>query len=286
MGAERVCRAPPMLTAEQQAQLGELGIVKVRAFSAAEAAPMQDAVWAELARRHGVRRDGPASWRSGSAYGLERIAETPTFAPIARVREAIDDLLGAGSWALPKRWGAFLVTFPGAGAWDVPAAVWHVDFSYAVPEEPLAGVKVFTFLSTVPPRGGGTLVVAGSHRVIREFVKGQPLDELQKTRRTRLRLLARHAWLRELTSPSSPLDRVDRFVERGGTIEGIPVRVVELTGEAGEVVLTHPWVLHCHAPHCGTAPRFMRSMDIYRREVQAAVFPLRRASARTSDLSP
>ena len=267
-----------MLSAEQRAEFNELGVVKLRVFSPAEAGRMRDAVWGELACVHGIRRDEPASWRAGNVHGLERIRELPTFVPIMGCRAAIDDLLGPESWDVPKRWGAFLVTFPTAGEWDVPSAVWHVDFSYALPPEPLSGVKVFTFLSDVPARGGGTLVVTGSHRVIQRFIKGRSLEKLRNTRRTRFELCGSHQWLRNLTSWSSARDRVRRFIDHGSTIVGIAVRVVELTGEAGEVVLTHPWVMHCRAPNCGQTPRFMRTVDIYRREVHPTVFPLRRAT--------
>src|SRR5262249_9007736 len=147
---------------------------------------------------------------------------------------------GPESWDVPKRWGAFLVTFPTAGEWEVPSAVWHVDFSYALPPEPLSGVKVFIFLSDVPARAGGTVIVTGSHCVMQRFIKGRSLEKLCNTRRTRLELFGSHPWLQDLTSWSSSRDRVRRFIDHGSTIEGIAVRVVELTGAAGEVVLTHP----------------------------------------------
>jgi hypothetical protein len=41
----------------------------------------------------------------------------------------------------------------------------------------------------------------------------------------------------------------------------------ELMGEAGDIVLTHPWVLHCRGMNCAAVPRFMRGKDIYRRSV-------------------
>src|SRR5260221_7969715 len=107
-----------MLTAEQRAEFNELGVVKLCVFSPAEAGRMQEAVWAELARVQGMRRDEPASWRAGNAHGLERIKKVPTFVPIGGCRAAIDDLLGPESWDVPKRWGAFLVTFPTAGEWE------------------------------------------------------------------------------------------------------------------------------------------------------------------------
>jgi hypothetical protein len=47
-------------------------------------------------------------------------------------------------------------------------------------------------------------------------------------------------------------------MRRGAVVEGVPVRVAELAGEAGDVVIGHPWLLHCGAPNCGPAPRLMR----------------------------
>jgi hypothetical protein len=41
-------------------------------------------------------------------------------------------------------------------------------------------------------------------------------------------------------------------------VDGVPMRVVELTGEPGDMVFCHPAVVHCAAPNCGDRPRFMR----------------------------
>jgi len=263
-----------MLTAADRARFKETGLLRIGgAFSSAEAAAMQSLIWDELARRYGIRRDDPPSWRVPHAYGLQRIAGSALFAPIGgpRLRHAIDDLLGAGSWKVPKRWGGILVTFPGPKPWAVPADVWHADFSFALPPLPLAGVKVFTFISTVPPHGGGTLVVAGSHRVVERFVAERPADGLEDTRRMRLALLASHPWLRELTSRSRREDGIARFVDTAERVGDVSLRVAELTGEAGDVVLTHPWVLHCRGMNCAAAPRFMRAQDIYRSAVAATL---------------
>jgi hypothetical protein len=42
------------------------------------------------------------------------------------------------------------------------------------------------------------------------------------------------------------------------TVEGVPLRVVELTGEPGDMVFCHPLMIHCRAPNRGARPRFMR----------------------------
>ena len=41
-------------------------------------------------------------------------------------------------------------------------------------------------------------------------------------------------------------------------VEGVPLRVVELTGEPGDMVFCHPLIVHCAAPNRGARPRFMR----------------------------
>jgi hypothetical protein len=42
----------------------------------------------------------------------------------------------------------------------------------------------------------------------------------------------------------------------------VPIGVVALTGEAGDIVLTHPWVLHCRGTNRATTPRFMQGHDV------------------------
>ncbi len=264
-----------MLTAADRARFEETGIIRIPGvFSPSEALAMQRLIWDELARVHGIRHDDASSWRVQHAYGLQRISGSPAFAPIdgQRLREAIDQLLGAGSWDVPKRWGPILVTLPATErSWAVPPALWHADFPFSVPSLPLAGVKVFTFVSRVPPHGGGTLVVAGSHRLVERFVTERPAHTLDETRRTRLAFLGSHPWLRELTARGRGDDGIARFVDREELSGGVSLRVAELTGEAGDIVLTHPWVLHCRGMNCAAQPRFMRAQDIYRRSVAVAL---------------
>jgi hypothetical protein len=41
--------------------------------------------------------------------------------------------------------------------------------------------------------------------------------------------------------------------------DGIPLRVVENTAAAGDVILMHPLILHVAAPNSGSEPRFLLS---------------------------
>lgn len=256
-----------MLTAAQRAELETLRFTRVTACSPSAAAAMQDAVWAAMERLHGIRRDDRASWLVAHPSRLSGIAEQPTFAPlfVGGLPAAIDAVLGAGAWQMPRRWGAVLVTLPvGGQTWGVPSIVWHADFPYSLPAAPLQGVKVFTLLSDVLPRGGGTLVLSGSHHLVERFVATRTPAERADTRRMRLAFFASHPWLQELVRPRAVDDRVAYFMRDGARIDGVELRVVELTGAAGEAVLTHPWLMHCRGPRGLESPRLMRATDVYR----------------------
>jgi hypothetical protein len=78
----------------------------------------------------------------------------------------------------------------------------------------------------------------------------------------RQRLLERVPWLRELLSLRPGEDRVARFLERVDDVGGAALRVAELTGEPGDVVAMHPWLLHSTSPNCGDRPRLVVSERI------------------------
>ena len=72
-------------------------------------------------------------------------------------------------------------------------------------------------------------------------------------------------WFRALARTDDPdPDRNARFMESDHDADGIPVRVVELTGRPGDVVLTHPWTLHHSAPNVASYPRMMRGKSLHR----------------------
>jgi hypothetical protein len=71
-------------------------------------------------------------------------------------------------------------------------------------------------------------------------------------------------WLRALRKPEDDMQRTARFMDRDHDVGGIAVRVTELTGQPGDVVLTHPWVLHHSAPNAGSYPRMM-TKNLFRR---------------------
>jgi ectoine hydroxylase-related dioxygenase (phytanoyl-CoA dioxygenase family) len=167
-------------------------------------------------------------------------------------------VLGAGRWKLPKRGGQLVVTFPEPGVWTLPTRPWHTDAPYTEPLEPVFGALVFEFLERVDAGGGGTLVLAGSHRIAARYAASRPAVGMEKMATTRKAFLRSHPWLIALTTDDSePEARMERFSEET-EIDGLPARVVELTGEPGDVVVTHPLMVHCVAPNRGDGPRVMR----------------------------
>jgi hypothetical protein len=119
---------------------------------------------------------------------------------------------------------------------------------------------VVSFIGSVEPRSGGTLILAGSPRLLiqqeRQIPAGQrnglgapPWGRFHRS----------HPWLRALTGLApSPADRIAAFMDTETGVDGVPLRVVELTGEPGDMVFCHPVMVHCVAPNRGVRPRLMR----------------------------
>jgi phytanoyl-CoA dioxygenase PhyH len=255
-----------VLSASQRDAFDRTGIVKLPgAFSAADAARMCDVVWDELQRRHGLDRHDPSTWDRHPPTGLKGSKKHSAFAPIfgAALCGALDDLLGPAAWIRPKHYGQVLVTMPNAATWSLPHALWHTDFQYALTSEPLPAVKYWALIDDVEPGGGGTPQLAGSHHAIARYIDGLTGDALEY-KRVRDGFLRSHAWLRALSGRGDEPDRSERLMSTPGDVDGLALQAVELTGSAGDIYLTHPWVMHTIAPNAATRPRMMRSMAVWR----------------------
>jgi hypothetical protein len=251
------------LTASEIARFERDGYLVVRqAFAREDALAMDSAWWAELEGRHGIRRDDRSTWRQ--IPGDLKAAKTdPIQAKIlsGRVRGVFDDLLGRDAWEPPKDWGRTIATFPEPGDWVPPTWFWHWDNPCDLHLDQPTALFVVSFIGEVAPRGGGTLVLSGSPRLLlqrerdkspearRRDVAGKPWQAFYRS----------HPWLMALTGQgSSPADRAAAFMDEETAVDGVPLRVVELTGAPGDMVFCHPCMVHCGAPNRGERPRFMR----------------------------
>lgn len=258
-----------MLSEQQCAEFADRGLVYLRgAFTEQDAARMRGRVWARLSRL-GVREDDPSTWAADTLTGLSKsIKRDPVFTAAAPAMiEAADQLLDPRDWDRPSDWGTILVTFPQPGRpWTLPAKGWHTDYGFDLGPEPLFGVKVFAFFGDVRPGAGGTLAIAGSHRVVARYARSMPPDQPYDKHVTN-RFLRHDDWFRSLSRPGDDPGRIARFLERDHQAGGVTVRVTELTGRPGDMVLTHPWVLHESAPNTGSYPRLMLTKNLYRHGV-------------------
>lgn len=244
-----------------------LGFARVPgAFSRAAAAAMEATVWERLEHGWGMRRDQPDTWSVTTPTGLQSLKRHGVFEPIGGevTCAAIDAVVGEDRWKRPAEWGQFLVSFPNAELWSVPSGIWHTDFGYVHAGDRPFGAVVFSFLSDVPAAAGGTLVVAGSHQLIARFLESNPRRRRERMKHVRKAFLASEPWLAALASEADDdPDRSARLMQHEHEIDGVPVRVVELSGEAGDVIVVHPWLLHASSPNAGRAPRLMRVQRIH-----------------------
>jgi hypothetical protein len=253
-----------MLTQNEREQFERLGLLRLpAAIPRAETATMRDRFWEFLSTKHGIARDRPDTWAVERPRHLQALKRSGAFNPMATgdVRHALDDLLGAAEWNPPKTWGLPLVTFPAPlPNWNVPSSGWHVD-SYG-PDHELPGITVFAFLAPVAARGGGTLVLPESHRL---FNRCAATTGNWRPAEVKAALGSNHSWLRTLWGGSSEPGRVARYLEEGAIVDGTHLRLQELTGSPGDVILMHSRTLHAPAPNILATPRMMLVEIIDRR---------------------
>ena len=251
------------VTAEHMRQYEETGLLFLRgAIAESDVAAMREHLWKGLEEQFQLQRDDPQTWPIGSLAHLQPI-QGPAFAPMgsASLCSALDALFGSDGWERPSRWGDLLVRFPTHDSeWSVPNKVWHFDVGGAAfaPK-----VVIFAFLETTLPGGGGTAVVTGSHRLLEKLAG----DELPRISSARARLLftrTRNAWINGLWSRDIEPDRASRYMEEGAVVHGVQLKVAEICGAAGDVVMMHPHVLHTVAANSRATPRIVLKQCIYR----------------------
>ena len=154
-----------------------------------------------------------------------------------------------------------LFTLPNTENWNVPHSCWHLDVP-RLPNCGVPGVQIFTFLETVSPTGGGTLVVAGSHRLLNGDHRISSRDVKRKLQSER--------YFRDLMSKRADnrRDFLDE-VYRDGEVE---LQVVELCGEPGDVYFVDLRTLHAPAPNATNVPRIMLTRRYFLEALRAMIY--------------
>ena len=122
---------------------------------------------------------------------------------------------------------------------------------------------MFTVLAPLRPCGGGTLVLGGSYRLLRTGLTS--MVGKHRLPAVRRELGGRHPWLEDLwgrgrgrgRTDGPDVDRRRRYLDEGAVLDGAPVRVVEVTGEPGDVFVMRADTFHTLAPNCQEEPRMM-----------------------------
>jgi hypothetical protein len=236
------------------------------AFSESDAAAIATRVWNALEEDTGIRRDDASTWSShelSSEKGqlaLKRLNRTAAVAEVGseRVSAALDSVMGERAWNRPRDWGGLLMTFPEPGTWTVPSKQWHVDLAVDVSGS-VPCARLFAFVLPALPGGGGTAIVAGSHRLTARLAK-ECGDGHAKTLR---KAMTAHPWLGRLMSDvGTERERFEEFMNTGWSDGQDELRVVELTGAPGDVFIFHPGTLHAPCRNVNATPRLMVTATI------------------------
>lgn len=133
---------------------------------------------------------------------------------------------------------------------------------------------------------GPTLVVSGSHRRAQYLVdkEGAPNPSLIKAFDTNpsplikrpevakllapselMKLLSnKDSWFKELGSDGPPEQRINSFMKQGTNVNDIQSKVVELTGNAGDIIILDPRCLHSISSNISKLPREVLRLDFRR----------------------
>ena len=245
------------LTRAEAAHFVEHGHVVIKAAIPKEMANFAcQSAWAELEANYGIERNDPATWDGvstgrGGMRGDVRTQGTgarsllKTQAPRAFAAQA-DVVGGAGrlqDGGKTLSWGdAAIGNFrvPDGPPWQPPAARqpgWHKDghhFRHFInsPEQGLLTVPIYT---DILPQSGGTFIARDSIAPV-------------------ARLLAQ-----------CPAGVHPDGTQAGYLIPGLIEQCsdfAELTGEAGDVVVVHPYMLHRVSVNPSNRPRFIANMAV------------------------
>jgi Phytanoyl-CoA dioxygenase (PhyH) len=211
------------------------GFVRVpEAFPPALAGECREILWRET----GLDPDDPATW-TAPVVRLGGYASAPfrDAATTPRLHSAFDQLAGAGRWVPRGGLGTFPIRFPHPD--DPGDAGWHMDAGWAedgrgrvsLRSRGRALLMLFLF-SDVDAANAPTRIKAGSHLDVPPYL--EPAGE-------------RGVDMFELCATMDAAGRLDA--------PGRPQALA--TGQAGDVYLCHPFLIHAAQAHHGTVPRFI-----------------------------
>lgn len=248
-----------MLTQKQLDDFEKLGVLHLPgAIAKADAEAMADQMW-DVLRQFGAQKEDPETWVEVKQARFKKIADAGAFGKMESetVCAVLDELFGKDQWIKPEVWpSGILFDLPQDKPWDVPTGGWHIDSPVSLKTHPLHFLALFAFLNTVEAGGGGTLIATGSHHLVRDIILEPGAKPKIRSGDMKKLLIKAEPWMKDLFSDAVE-NRVERFMTESVSENGHTLRVMELTGEPGDVFLMHPWLLHTGSPKTNDTPRMM-----------------------------
>lgn len=200
-------------------------------------------VWRDL----DASPDDPDSWPTPAAFRPDYLdAPFVSAATTPRLHAAYDALVGPERWAPRRSLGSFVIRFPGRETAALDG--WHVDASFPGPES--APTDYLSWRVNVHSKGRALLML---------FLFS---DTGEPDAPTRLRV-GSHKEVARLLEPEGDagLDARELAVRAEAATADFPTAFA--TGNAGDVYLCHPFLVHAGQPNRGVHPRFLAQPPLH-----------------------
>lgn len=263
---------PRDLSDDQVSQFARDGVLRLEGLIDGHCiAPARQAVLRPL-EGMGLYRDG--RWRLDGrqrpewpATGLKtardigsRHPEVEALVELPAVKDVVGRLLDGKAFdrkVFPRP--QVLASLPNRDRWVLPDS-WHTDVP-RVASGCSPGVQIFIFLDFVAAGGGGTVVVAGSHRLLDDGRNLRPKEIVAALRP--------EPFFRALFGGNPQEPGEDGLP--AGRVGEVNLKVMELVGEPGDAWLMDLRTLHAAAPNASDRPRLMATHRFLRADLMSEI---------------
>lgn len=240
-----------MISEPQRDEFVEKGLIRLPGFIPGRLTrPLQEAIASELSRL-GLRVGG--KYHSSKLQAMPVFQQTTYLSGQVNVGRELEKLFTPELFKLMSElaqsrleaahpFPQLLMSLPHKEEWSLQNLNWHLDYKNSRMDI-LPGIQVFILIDEVRPHGGATLALTGSHRLHR-ILPGQNAHHMVRQNR-------------EFTN------HPEKFLEPR-EIEGVPVQIVEMSGDAGDVFLMDLRVLHTPSLNAQTRARVMMEATVSR----------------------
>ncbi|MCE7983688.1 MAG: hypothetical protein DYG89_21140 [Caldilinea sp. CFX5] len=203
----------------------------------------------------GAPPESSKAWPNLKPFGREKQC-VPLEAP--SVKEVVDQLIGK-NWQYPNSGGLWFADAPRqlekqhAPTLElVPRGHWHWD---GRPDLHVGGgLWLFAPVIEMLPHSGGTWLAAGSARLVTDFYANLPPEQQGKPTKVVKKWFADvHEWF-DVLNGAEPLHQTNQAVGS--------VRLLNVTGKPGDVVLMKDFTIHSRPEYIGPGPRVCRVVTV------------------------